>query len=47
LLRAVLLIQSSRSVTVDGLTIQANTTTNAAVGIINGSSDIRLVSVRL
>jgi hypothetical protein len=42
LLNAVLLIESSRSVTVDGFSIQADTTTVDAIGIGHGSSDIRL-----
>ena len=42
LLSAVLYIQSSRSVTVDGLTIQAPSTDVPAIGIGQGSRDIRL-----
>jgi hypothetical protein len=47
LLNAVLWIQSSRGVTVDGLTVEANTTANAAVGIMHGSSDIRLRNLNI
>ena len=42
LFNALLLIESSRSVTVQGFTIQADTATVPAVGIGHGSSDIRL-----
>jgi len=42
LFNAVLVIESSQSVTVQGFYIQADTTTVAAVGIGHGSSDIRL-----
>jgi hypothetical protein len=42
LFNALLLIESSRSVTVQGLSIQADTATVPAVGIGHGSSDIRL-----
>src|SRR5580704_9125168 len=39
---SLLLIESSRSVRVDGFSIQADTVTVPAVGIGHGSSDIRL-----
>ncbi len=42
LLNAVLLITSSRNVTVQGFSIQADTTTVSAVAIGHGSTDIRL-----
>src|SRR5947209_8548693 len=42
LLSNVLLIEASRSVTVEGLTIQADTSTATAIGIGHGSTDIRL-----
>jgi hypothetical protein len=42
LLNSLLFIESSRSVTVDGFSIQADTATVPAVGIGHGSSDIRL-----
>ena len=42
LLTSLLLIESSRSVTVDGFSIQADVTTIPAIGIGHGSSDIRL-----
>jgi hypothetical protein len=42
LFNALLLIESSRSVTVQGFSIQADTATVPAVGIGHGSSDIRL-----
>lgn len=42
LLTSLLLIESSRSVTVDGFSIQADTVTTSAVGIGHGSSDILL-----
>jgi hypothetical protein len=41
-LNSLLFIESSRNVTVDGFTIQADTVTVPAVGIGHGSSDIRL-----
>jgi hypothetical protein len=37
-----LLIESSRSVTVEGINVQADTVTAAAIGIGHGSSDVRL-----
>jgi len=42
LFNSVLLIESSRSITVDGFNIQADTTTVSAIGIGHGSSDVRL-----
>lgn len=42
LLNSLLLIESSRSVTVDGFSVQADTATVPAIGIGHGSSDIRL-----
>jgi len=42
LFNTLLMIESSKSVTVDGLNVQADTTTVPAVGIGHGSSDIRL-----
>lgn len=42
LLNSLLLIESSRSVTVQGFTIQADTITVPAIGIGHGSTDIRL-----
>jgi hypothetical protein len=42
LFNAVLLIGSSQSVTVEGLSVQADTTTVAGIGIGHGSSDVRL-----
>ena len=42
LFSTLLMIESSKSVTVDGLNIQADTTTVPAVGIGHGSTDIRL-----
>ena len=42
LFNSLLFIESSRSVTVDGLSIQADTVTVPALGIGHGSSDIRL-----
>ena len=42
LFNSLLLIESSRSVTVQGFTIQADTLTVPAIGIGHGSSDIRL-----
>jgi len=42
LFNSLLLIESSRSVTVQGFTIQADTVTVPAIGIGHGSSDIRL-----
>jgi hypothetical protein len=42
LFNSLLFIESSRSVTVDGFSIQADTVTDPAVGIGHGSSDIRL-----
>jgi hypothetical protein len=42
LLDSLLLIESSRSVTVDGFSVQADTVTVPAIGIGHGSSDIRL-----
>src|SRR6202040_2936937 len=42
LLNSLLFIEGSRSVTVDGFSIQADTATVPAVGIGHGSSDIRL-----
>ncbi len=42
LVNSLLFIESSRSVTVDGFSIQADTVTVPAVGIGHGSSDIRL-----
>ena len=42
LLNAVLLIESSRSVTVQGFSLQADIATVSAVGIGHGSTDIRL-----
>jgi len=41
-LNSLLYIEASRSITVDGLTIQADTVTVPAIGIGHGSSDIRL-----
>jgi hypothetical protein len=41
----VLFIGASRSVTVSGFTIQANTSTVSAVGIGHGSNDIRLLNL--
>ena len=45
LFNTLLLIESSRSVTVQGFTIQADTITVPAVGIGHGSTDIRLRSL--
>ena len=45
LFNSLLLIESSRSVTVQGFTIQADTVTVPAIGIGHGSSDIRLRSL--
>jgi len=45
LFNSLLLIESSRSVTVQGFTIQADTATVPAIGIGHGSSDIRLRSL--
>lgn len=42
LFNSLLLIESSRSVTVQGFSIQADVTTITAVGIGHGSSDVRL-----
>jgi hypothetical protein len=42
LFNAVLLIESSRSVTVSGFSVQADTSTVPAIGIGHGSTDIRL-----
>jgi hypothetical protein len=42
LLNSLLLIESSRSVTVEGINVQADTVTAAAIGIGHGSSDVRL-----
>lgn len=42
LFNSLLLIEASRSVTVNGLDVQADTATVAAIGIGHGSSDIRL-----
>ena len=47
LFNSVLLIESSRSITVDGFSIQADTTTVTAVGIGHGSSDIRLLNLNV
>lgn len=42
LFNSLLLIESSHSVSVDGLNVQADVATSAAIGIGHGSSDIRL-----
>jgi len=47
LLNSLLYIESSRSVTVDGFSIQADTVTDPAVGIGHGSSDIRLRNLKI
>jgi Right handed beta helix region len=47
LFTSLLLIESSQSVTVQGFSIQADTTTVPAVGIGHGSSDIRLRSLNI
>lgn len=46
-LNSLLYILSSRSVTVDGFNIQADTVTDPAVGIGHGSSDIRLRHLKI
>ena len=47
LLNSLLLIESSRSVIVDGFSVQADTVTVPAIGIGHGSSDIRLRSLTI
>src|SRR5579863_2153963 len=47
LLNSVLLIESSSSVTVSGLNVQAATSLNSAIGIGHGSSDVRLRNVKI
>ncbi len=47
LLNSVLLIESSSSVTVSGLNVQAATSLNSAIGIGHGSSDVRLRNIRI
>src|SRR5579864_3936567 len=47
LFNSVLLIESSRHVTVSGFSIQADTTIVTAVGIGHGSSDIRLLNLNV
>jgi hypothetical protein len=47
LLNSLLLIESSRSVIIDGFSIQADTVTVPAIGIGHGSSDIRLRSLTI
>lgn len=47
LFNSVLLIESSRHVTVSGLSIQADTTIVTAVGIGHGSRDIRLLNLNV
>jgi hypothetical protein len=47
LFTAVLLIESSQSVTVDGFNIQAETTVITGIGVDHGSSDIRLRDLTL
>lgn len=46
-LSAVLLIESSRSVTVEGFNIQANTSGGTGIGIGHGSTDIRLRNLKV
>ena len=47
LFNSVLLIESSKSITVAGFTIQADTTTVSAIGIGHGSTDIRLRNLKI
>jgi hypothetical protein len=47
LFNSLLLIESSRSITVDGFSIQADLTTITAVGIGHGSSDVRLRNLQV
>jgi hypothetical protein len=47
LFSSVLLIESSQSITVAGLSIQADITTVSAIGIGHGSTDIRLRSLKV
>jgi len=47
LFNSVLLIESSKSITVAGFTIQADTTTVSAIGIGHGSTDIRLRALKV
>jgi|HubBroStandDraft_1064217.scaffolds.fasta_scaffold00348_4 hypothetical protein len=47
LVNSVLYILSSQSVTVDGFSIQADTVTDPAIGIGNGSSNIRLRNLNI
>ena len=47
LFNSLLLIESSRSITIEGFGIQADTTTVAGIGIGHGSSDVRLRSLNI
>ena len=47
LFNSLLLIESSRSITVQGFNIQADTTTIDAVGVGHGSSDVRLRNLQI
>jgi hypothetical protein len=46
-LNAVLLIESSRSIIVDGFNIQADTSTGTGIGIGHGSTDVRLRNLHI
>jgi len=46
-LNAALLIESSRTITVDGFSIQADTATGTGIGIGHGSTDIRLRNLHI
>ncbi len=47
LLNTVLLIESSRSITVAGFSVQADVSTVSAIGIGHGSSDVRLRNLKI